>query len=254
MQLVEQVTGVTAFKVQDARQVWRLTVMANGTVSTPGWTGLKLSPRYDLCSQDDGLMVFDFNGEAPTDPFVLSYTDIASHMTMLCPDWVTKVAVNGYLNGPGGLPADLTEPVNPIAARAQNASVKEKANLGRGGPVARVPVAFWQSNLCSYDDSFQPTGTIQWQGAVPHLEMKKLSHTIVATVEGPSYQEIVQAFQEAAVVGLVAAIIAACATDGAALPAAVEAFTEAFKAALTATGLQYALRIDDQSTWVYWYT
>ncbi len=61
-----------------------------------------------------------------------------------------------------------------------------------------------RQNLASYDDSIQPTGTIHWKNdgpfgtPAPHVEMKKLHHDLVLTVEGPDEDRIRDCIRKAA--------------------------------------------------------
>ena len=83
-------------------------------------------------------------------------------------------------------------------------------------------------------------------GARRHVEMKKLRHRLVLTVEGPDPVRIERGLARLAPLGAVAS---ANDVDGLALPAAATAILARL---LDQLGEAYVARIDDQFHWVYW--
>ena len=112
--------------------------------------------------------------------------------------------------------------------------------------------------VATYDDSFQPTGTIHWGNSgglipvpIPHVEMKKLHHELHLVIDGPDGSDVSGCIQSAAFVGLIAGVVAGYATGGAALPAAEDA---AVAALLGCLGGKSSASFEDNSHWITWDT
>ena len=112
----------------------------------------------------------------------------------------------------------------------------------------------YQNSIAIYDDSFQPTGTIHWNGFTPHIEMKKLRHELTLTVDGPD--NLAGAVQQCVQQGAIAAAISVIAASfiGAGVGATGPAWA-AFQAAfVNCAGNQVQARLDDNSHWITWDT
>jgi len=113
----------------------------------------------------------------------------------------------------------------------------------------------YEQQLAVYDDSIQPTGTIHWKNdgpfgtPNPHVEMKKLRHSLVLHVEGPSESKIKDCANTAFAASVLAAIAAAIATGGiAAANAAITAGVSTMGACIG----QGVAKVEDRSHWIYW--
>lgn len=117
-----------------------------------------------------------------------------------------------------------------------------------------------KDTIAIFDDSFQPTGTIHWKNdgpwglPNPHIEMKKLRHELVLTIEGPEdlKDAAENCLRQGAIAGAVSALIASFIGAGiGATGAAWAAFQTAF---IACAGNQIQIRIDDSSHWITWDT
>ena len=116
----------------------------------------------------------------------------------------------------------------------------------------------YDHRVASFDDSIQPTGTIHWGKSgglipvpIPHVEMKKLHHELHLVINGPNGADVSNCVQNAAVVGLLTAVVVAYATGGAATAAAEAAFTGALEGCL---GAHFSATFQDHSHWITWDT
>ncbi len=244
MPLIAHVDRVDAFFINPPFGGRMLTIAAIGLTPTTGWTHGRLSPVVYVKPPADGVWDFDFLADAPTGIVAEVMTPISAGWLGFAPDWCKGVRVRA---------ADNQVAAGPELAEKLTTLTRTGAALGGFVPPKGGRAIFHQT-LASYDDSFQPTGTIHWSGGfppIPHIEMKKLHHELLLTVEGPDEAKIRDCVAKATAAGLIAAIVAAFSTGGAALSAALSAFLSTLLGCL---GDAYTARIDDQSHWVYWDT
>lgn len=244
MPLISHVDRVDALFINPPFGAGRmLTIAAIGLAPTTGWTHGRLSPAVYVKPPADGVWDFDFLADAPIGIVAEVLTPISAAWFGFAPDWCKGVRVHAADNQVA-VAAELAEKLATLA----------RPGAGIGGAALKGGRAIFNQTLASYDDSFQPTGTIHWSGGfppVPHIEMKKLHHELVLTAEGPDDAKIRDCLAKATAAGLIAAIAAAFASGGLGLQAALSAFLSALLGCL---GDAYTARIDDQSHWIYWDT
>ncbi|HLO94585.1 MAG TPA: hypothetical protein VK195_09720 [Burkholderiaceae bacterium] len=211
----------------------RILVVAQGLVPTSGWSGIRLTRRYSAVPPADGLMEFDFVGEAPSGPVLEVMLPVAALKVADAPDWLRGVKI--YAAG-GCLEVTELKP----AALTRN-------SLARAPAPGRPRGVLYRQDLASYDDSFNVIGSC----GLFSLKMKKLRHTLTLTVEGPDEARIRRCVEEATAVGLIAAIVAAFATGGGGLSAAVSAFIGQLQGCL---GDAFTITVEDHSDWIEWCT
>jgi hypothetical protein len=232
MQLVDRVTSAQAFSYDDGFSNSFILIGALGEVGTSGWTRFRLVPRaYGVVPPANGIWDIDLVGDEPSGTVLQVVVPVSVFDVFFRPSWVRGVEVHVLANSAGA-----------------NVSAKTAASVGQFVPTSRV---VYRKDLASFDDSIQPTGTIHWHGLTPHIEMKKLHHTLTLVVEGPDMGTIDNCFHQAATAAIIAAIIAAYATGGLGLGAALDAFVSALTACL---GSSHRARIENHSHWVYWDT
>ena len=106
--------------------------------------------------------------------------------------------------------------------------------------------------IAVYDDSFQPTGEVHWQGLDPHIEMKKLRHELTLTIEGPNDEmaAAIGCLKEAGIAAALSTVVAAFSGVGiGGTSAAWGIFQAAF---LKCAGEKIQTRLDDKSIWIKW--
>lgn len=211
-----------------------LLVQATGEVTTSGWSGIRLSPRFYITPPIDGLWEFDFQGDPPSGLVLEVVLPVSATAVVGVPDWCKGIKVYAAENSV--IAVDLKEV--PLARRKSPAVLLTP----RSG---RVLV---RQDLVSYDDSFNPIGFCSGFGSI---RMKKLHHTLTLTIEGPDEAKIRSCVAEATGVGLIAAIVAVYATGGGGLSAAISAFIAQLQGCL---GDAFSVRVDDHSDWIEWCT
>lgn len=241
MSLVHKVVQVSAHILRLQAGASVLEIAALGEVTTTGWTHPRLTPVFYVTPPVDGIWDFEFQADPPSGVVAPVIRPVGALYLGRAPAWCTGVRVHAAVNA-----IEAAAQFPPLEAYAPPPA--PTAAEARGLVVVR-------QNLASYDDSIQPTGTIHWKNdgpfgtPAPHVEMKKLHHDLVLTVEGPDEDRIRDCIRKAAAAGLVAAIVAAVATGGGALHAAIAAALAALERCL---GDGFSVRIDDQSHWIYW--
>lgn len=243
MTRISNVDRVEAFVLTLPGHRRRLMIAALGLASTSGWTHPRLSPYVYIQPPADGVWDFEFVADPPHGIVLPVLTPMAAAWSGPLPDWCEGVRIHAASNHIAAALAVGEEPVDFQTTPAFEAlSASSRAAAGR---------AIIHQTLAEYDDSIQPTGTIHWDGLIPHVEMKKLRHRLVLTVEGPDAARIEDCIRQAATAGVIAAIAAAIATGGLGLTAALSAALSTLSACL---GEAYTPRIEDQSHWIYWDT
>ncbi|WP_201722771.1 hypothetical protein [Caulobacter sp. BP25] len=242
MSLIYKVVQVSAHILQLPGGTPKLEIAALGEVTSSGWTNPRLSPVFYVSPPPDGIWDFEFQADPPHGISGQVILPVGAIYAGVTPDWCKGVRVHAASNA--------------IEAEAKSLQPAEKAPPSPIRAAARGLVIVQQS-LATYDDSFQPTGTIHWKNdgpfglPTPHVEMKKLRHELTLTIEGPNEDQIRNCIRQAAVAGVIAAIVAAVATGGGALHAAISAALAALEQCL---GDGFSVRIDDQSHWIFWDT
>lgn len=242
MPLIMKVTNASAHLLPLPGGDRGLEIAALGEVNTTGWSHPRLSPWFYVVPPSDGIWDFNFIADPPSGIVAPVIMPIAAIWAGRAPGWCVGVRIHAAQNVIEVAKALLAEIVQAAPARYQ---------------AARADRAIVQQTLASYDDSHQPTGTIHWHNdgpwglPTPHVEMKKLHHDLLLTVEGPDEAHIRHCIQQAIAAGAVAAIIAAITTGGGALTAAIGAFLSTLQSCL---GEGFSARVDDQSHWIYWDT
>jgi hypothetical protein len=244
---VQIVDDVKAIQLEAGPLPSALFVVATGKVPTSGWSGCRLSPRYYVTPPKDGVWDFDMLADEPTGIVAQVVLPISAHTLINNPpSWVRGIRVHSETNSAEASinrqPA-ATAPARFALATATRADDNKKA--------------IFNQTIAGWDDSHQPTGTIIWinDGPFgtpnPHIEMKKLEHRLVLTVEGPDEPAIRRCVERAATAGLFAAIVAVVVTGGGALAAAIGAAIAELKSCLGGSAM---VKIENNSHWVYWHT
>lgn len=245
MSLIYKVVQVSAHILQPPGDTPKLEISALGEVTSTGWTRPRLNPVFYVTPPADGVWDFEFQADPPHGMAAQVILPVGALYLGVAPEWCKGVRVHAASNA---IEAEA-KPLHPLA-KAAPPPTRAAAAAARG-------LVSVQQSLATYDDSFQPTGTIHWKNdgpfgtPMPHLEMKKLRHDLTLTIEGPDEDRIRGCIRQAAAVGLIAAIVAAIATGGGALHAAISAALAALEQCL---GDGFSVRIDDQSHWIFWDT
>jgi hypothetical protein len=240
MPMISKVDKVSAHILELPLGVGMIEISALGEVNTTGWTHPRLSPVFYDLQPKDGIWDFDFIADPPIGIVAPVIMPVGALYVGHAPAWCKGVRIHAVHNA-------VEAPVQRVAELAA-------PPVAQGAAIKRGHVIVHQ-NLASYDDSFQPTGTIHWKNdgpwgtPLPHPEWKKLHHDLVLTVEGPDEAKIRDCIQKAIAAGIIAAIVAAVTTGGGALGAALSAAIAALK---TCLGDGFSVRIDDNSHWIYW--
>ncbi|MDB5469780.1 MAG: hypothetical protein JWR84_1340 [Caulobacter sp.] len=238
--LIHKVVQVSANILQLPGGAALLEIAALGEVSTTGWSHPRCAPVFYVRPPADGIWDFEFQADPPTGIVAPLIRPVGALYLGSAPDWCKGVRVHAATNA--------IEDAARLVERLETAS--------QPGPVAasaaRVIV---RQTLATYEDSIQPTGTIHWKNdgpfgtPMPHVEMKKLHHGLVLTIEGPDEDKIRDCISKAVAAGLIAAIVAAAAGGGGALGAAISAALAALEQCL---GDGFSVRVNDLSHWIYW--
>jgi len=240
MPKIYAITAVHAHAIEIPLIGKQLHLAVLGEVTTTGWTGIRLSPRFYIVPPADGLWDFDLVGDPPSGIVAQVILPVSAQFLGHMPPWCKGVRVHAESNV---MEAGCTV----LDAKARPA-IKPTFSISLTSAIVHQEIA-------SYDDSFQPTGTIHWKNdgpwgtPNPHVEWKKLHHALALTIEGPDEGKIRDCLGKAAAAGVLAAIAAAIATGGLALSAAISAALSALTSCL---GDSFSVRIDDESHWIYW--
>jgi hypothetical protein len=217
-----------------------VSISAQGDVPTTGWTDIRLSPWFYVKAPDDGIWDFDMLGDAPSGIAGQVVLPVHTSTVLMAPSWFRGARVHAAAN-------ELSELAGGELAVAQATPAMHALALD-------IPT--FNQTLASYDDSFQPTGTIHWKNdgpfgtPNPHLEWKKLHHELTLTVSGPDQDKIHSCVNQAFAAGVLAAIVAAVASGGAAAAqAGISAALSALKGCL---GEGFTAAVNDNSHWEYW--
>lgn len=202
----------------------KLLLLATGEVSTSGWSGLRLAPRFYAVAPEDGLWEFDFLGTAPRGQVVDAAMPVAAQGIHGLPAWFEGVKVYAATNSETatqGRTAPLTgAPGEPAARRSDDA----------GSSVVET--------LAVYEDGF---------GGASRAAQGSQRHCLSITIDGPDEVHIRRALADAAACGLVAPLVAAYPQGGGALAAGASALLADLQARL---GGRFRCRIDDRAEWV----
>lgn len=218
-----------------------LHVSAQGFARTDGWSDFALQPRFPLAPPMDGVMEFDFVGDPPAGQVLQVVSPASAYHTMGLPDWATAVRVHAedaFIEQEIGAGVVIDVPA-PISAPAP-------AGFAPAGVSAYRHVVL-REVIARFEDSWQVIGSC---GGFS-IRMKKLVHELTLIVEGPDESRARACFEQAAGVGLIAAIVAVFATGGGALSAAIAAFIGHLQQCL---GDSFSVRVEDRSRWVTWCT
>jgi hypothetical protein len=217
-----------------------IAIAASGQVETSGWTSTRLLPRFYIGNPPDGIWDFDLVADAPIGLVADVLLPVAALQTLDSIPGIKGIRVHGEKNF-----------VESLIITAGTKRLEPE-------PMPLAINAIVEQTIASYDDSFQPTGTIHWHNdgpfgtPNPHAEMKKLHHTLTLHVNGPDEARIRDCINKALGAGLIAGIITAFATGGlGAASAAISAATAALLECLTDS---YTVTFTDDSYWVYWDT
>lgn len=240
MSLVHKIVHVSANILDLPGALSLLEIAALGEVTTTGWTHPRLSPVYYVTPPADGVWDFEFHADPPSGVVAPVIRPVGALFLGPAPEWCKGVRIHAATNN--------------VEDSARRADRLEATPWATPSAVADGRVIVNQT-LAAYDDSIQPTGTIHWKndgpfGApMPHIEMKKLHHELVLTIEGPDEDSIRDCICKATAAGLIAAIVAAIASGGGALHAAISAALATIERCL---GDGFSVRISDRSHWIYW--
>lgn len=229
MPLVPEVVMVEVRRFEGSGGAFLL-VHAVGNVPTSGWSGLRLSPRYDATPPADGRWDFDFQADPPSAPVLEVVLAVSVEGVFAAPEWARDVRVHA---GNNSLSATEFEPARAVRSLAH-----------RFEPIGRQGAALVRQDLASFDENPVPIG---FGASFDHIEMKKLRHTLSLTIEGPDSSAIHRRLVEATAMGLVANIARAHALGGGALYAAISALLARLQRHL---GDAFDVRIDDRTDWI----
>jgi hypothetical protein len=236
MRWIMKVNSVRAFLVpMPLPTLPDLFIASSGEVSTSGWSGERLSPRFYISPPPDGIWDFDFFADPPAGVALDVVVPVHASRFTHSADWVRGIRVHAGQDGSQHVETKLD--TNAKFATVQRLSVLESA-LGAN---------IYQRDIAHFEDSWQPIGMC----SLISVKMKKLKHTLTLTIEGPDRQHMEKCAQQAFAVGIMAAIAAAFATGGLGLKAAIEAAVGYLVGCL---GSGYNVRFDDRSHWEEWCT
>lgn len=243
MKLISSVEHAQAFQF-DANGYPFINISATGTVSSTGWSGVFLSPRYYVEPPSDGIWDFDFYGEPPGGQVLWIMLPVASEESFGLPDWVKGIRIHAETNVKE-IPIITPEPGGPkLGPVPLNKDSEQEKAIDNLEAKTRVIV---RQDLASFDDSYNIIGSC---GGL-RLRMKKKHHKLTLVVEGPSEADIRRCIERSAGVGLIAAIVAVYITGGAALHAATGAFIASLESCL---GDKFHVKIEDKTKWIEWCT
>lgn len=212
-----------------------IAISVTGNAPTSGWENITLSPWFHITEPSDGIWDIDLTAREPTGMVLNVIQPFSTQGVFVKPKWLKGLRIHGK----------NAYDVN-ISANKNNDWKRAKKATNNKGTKSIIT-----QQLASYDDSFQPTGTIHWDGWTPHPEMKKLHHDVVIIVEGGDENTVRDCLNKAFTDALLAAILAALISGG---MAAAGAFLSTGVDSLTRCIGSEAInvRIIDNSHWVYW--
>jgi len=215
-----------------------LLVQATGVVPTSGWSGIALSPQYNIAPPEDGILVFDLIAHIPVGPVLQVISMVSAETIEPAPDWLKGVTIRGSTNSVTTDKIENASRENTINIfNNDNAFTKDERNY------------IFNQTVAVYDDSFQPIGLCSGFGSI---KMKKLRHEITLIIEGPDESKIRRCFEESVAAGLIAGIAAVFLTGGLALSAALAAFKSYLIQCLADSSFE--VRIERSSHWIEWCT
>lgn len=240
-----KISSVTSVKVLDIGIVpgFQIAIIiAEGTVSTSGWTHPRLVPCMSFRELEDDIFDIEFVADEPSGMVLQVIRPVTAEITLRLPEWAKRIRVHGQ--------SGFIEEV----FKAKGGDYGHYAPSLVAGADALTPVIF-KRNIASYEDSHQPTGTVHWKNdgpfglSIPHPEMKKLVHNLSLIIEGPDEEKIRKCVNDALSQGVFAGIIAAFVTGGIGV---IEAFLATVTASLTACIGGGTVKFADDSHWEYW--
>ena len=98
MAKVRKVMRVTRVKARVIGKPRVLFVVAEGIVSTRGWTQLKLSPHIYIRPPAKGIQGFTFSGKPPSGIVPQVLTKVRAKVKMRAPKWLKAVRVEAAQN------------------------------------------------------------------------------------------------------------------------------------------------------------
>lgn len=245
MSKITSVENVQAFEVSlpSPLNISEVFILASGKIPTSGWTNPRLVPRIENTSlTKSNIWNFDFVADAPTGIVLQVELPISAIYMGKIPSDVKSIRVYGELGK--YVEAQLQGNNKLIPSPSRNNRL-----LFEG---------IFNQSIGIYDDSHQPTGTIIWINdgplgiPTPHIEMKKLQHTLTLVVEGPSDEKIRECVNQSLTAGVIVGLAAAFASGGmAGLGAGASVFLDTLLGCL---GSGFTANLVDESHWVYWTT
>jgi hypothetical protein len=239
------INDVSVYSIDSSPDHDKICVSVAGNVPTSGWTSARLSPWVYFVENGDGYWDMDL---IITPPYGIVL------------EVVLPFSAQGIFYKPKGFKGVR------IHTQDNSSIVEKELSTGNSGPVKLfdtpqpiylVGKTIVSQQIAQYDDSFQPTGTIHWKNdgpfglPNPHVEMKKLSHSIVITVEGIDEESIRSCLNKAFTNAALASILAAFISGGmAAASAFLSVGIQSLKDCLSDNALD--VKITDDSHWVYW--
>ena len=231
MSILPSVSSGRAFSVTVPTIGHRIFIAVQGATPTSGWSGINLSPHYYTAPPQNGVWDFDLIGHEPAGVVLEVETPFVASGLFSPPGKIKTVRVHAASNS---VDIDVAE------------GAKTKVAMGFASRPGKSGNVIYHQDIASYDDSW---GQIGWCSFPLHPKMHKLHHTLTLIIEGPDSAAIQNCVQQAAVAGLIAAIVAAYATGGLALSAAISAFVAQLQSCL---GNSFSVRVDDHSEWEEW--
>lgn len=227
-----EITDASAYRSNMARgfNLDRVFITVTGFVPSSGWSAFNLSERFVKEEPADGLWEFDIVADQPLGLVIPCRAPFSIGAFYSPPDWMKKIVIYGK---------------NKKVIDVMNKNSKIYSSKIIKSEKAQPPVLV--QLLASYDDSQQPIG---FCGGFS-VRMKKLVHTLTLYIYGPSESDARNCVNNAAGIGLIAAIIAAFATGGGAFSAAISSFIASLENCL---GDKFTIKIDDSSHWEEWCT
>lgn len=235
MAQIDQVKEILAFRFPSPSGDMT-SVTVTGSVSTSGWSAIRLSPRFYANPPADGIWDLDLTGDPPFGMALQVVLPVTASTILGAPAWLKGFRVHGNPS---------VESKNIQSESLQKMKDSEFFDLQR---TATQKTSIFRQSIASYDDSFNPIGFCSGFGSI---KMKKLRHELTLIVEGPDDSKIRKCIEQAAGAGLIAAIIAVYATGGGGLAAAVTTFLSQVEACL---GNEFTVKLDDSSHWIEWCT
>ncbi|MEQ0423235.1 hypothetical protein [Klebsiella sp. JB_Kp036] len=222
----------------------KICISVTGTVPSSGWSHPRISPRVYIANPNDGFWDMDLLITPPTGLALQVVSPFFSQETFNKPEGFKGVRIHPPFEG-DVVSQEVSEediPVGFIEKKLSQSFILK-------GVICQ--------EIFQYDDSFQPTGTIHWKNdgpfglPNPHVEMKKLHHSIIITVEGVDDDSFHNCLNRAFNSALIASIAAAFLSGGmAAASSFLSVGLQSLKDCLANDAID--ININDDSHWVYW--